>query len=390
MKIPSYLYRNKESGIYYLRMPGKPRKSLRTRDPKTARRLRDMSVYVAHSSEMLNIEHNGTKLRIEYDDPKKELETAKELIATLNQSGGSRDAEGVLYPSPLARECHKPISSEHKFSLLIKDFISHKETEKAWVPKTRYENEIILNTFLEIVSDIDIGKFTHEKARDYVNVLKRLPPNRNKNALYRGLSIEEILRRKPIKTISVSAIRRHTEVISSLLNWAIQQGYITVNTLAGKTPKEHRRPDEERLAFTQDDLKRLFSKEKRGLHSYCYWLPYIALYSGMRIEESCQLRTVDIKESEGVWYFDIHGNLKNRYSERKVPIHSRLIELGFLDYVRRLPEGLIFPDLRKGNKQKYSEQPSKWFGRYRGQGRGKTPSEDVSFVQAYLCVDSCE
>jgi hypothetical protein len=162
---------------------------------------------------------------------------------------------------PVSYGGHKPVSQLHKFSLLIQDFIAHKEKEKAWVPKTKYENEIILNTFMEIVGDIPIEEFDHEKARDYVSVLQRLPPNRNKNALYRGLSIEQILDKNPTKTLSVSAIRRHTEVISTLLNWSIGQGYITANIIAGKSPREHRRPDEQRLAFTQDDLKRLFSVE---------------------------------------------------------------------------------------------------------------------------------
>jgi hypothetical protein len=62
VKIPTYLYRRK-SGIYYLRMPGKKRKSLRIRHPEIAKLIRIQ----VESTEMLDIEHEGTKLHIEYD-----------------------------------------------------------------------------------------------------------------------------------------------------------------------------------------------------------------------------------------------------------------------------------------------------------------------------------
>ena len=51
-----------------------------------------------------------------------------------------------------------------------------------------------------------------------------------------------------------------------------------------------------------------------------------------------QLRFKDIRQVEGYWVFDINkadkGNrLKNRPSIRLLPIHSQLIDLGFLNWV---------------------------------------------------------
>jgi integrase len=40
--------------------------------------------------------------------------------------------------------------------------------------------------------------------------------------------------------------------------------------------------------------------------------------------------------------------LKNKQSPRLVPVHSELVRLGFLDYVRALPQdGLLFPGLKR-------------------------------------------
>ena len=74
--------------------------------------------------------------------------------------------------------------------------------------------------------------------------------------------------------------------------------------------------------------------------------PLIGLYSGMRLEEICQLYCEDIVEKNSIWCFDINQNpskdgtvdkqLKNLNAVRLVPIHDRLRELGFLEHVQKM------------------------------------------------------
>src|SRR3546814_6367735 len=73
------------------------------------------------------------------------------------------------------------------------------------------------------------------------------------------------------------------------------------------------------------------------------WLPLIALYSGMRLEEIARLRPGrDIEKIAGIWCFRIQEHddpepwsPKSEAGERIVPIHSRHIELGLLDLAKR-------------------------------------------------------
>ncbi len=69
-------------------------------------------------------------------------------------------------------------------------------------------------------------------------------------------------------------------------------------------------------------------------------VPLIAAYTGARREEIAGLMPKDIIKVECTLCFDIDGNdlrrIKNLPSQRKVPIHSHLIELGFMDYVEAL------------------------------------------------------
>lgn len=76
------------------------------------------------------------------------------------------------------------------------------------------------------------------------------------------------------------------------------------------------------------------------------WIPLIGLYSGMRLSEICSLRSADVREVGGIWFFDINSDsqpLKTAAAKRLVPIHPVLIDSGILDYAK-LQETLLFPE----------------------------------------------
>lgn len=81
----------------------------------------------------------------------------------------------------------------------------------------------------------------------------------------------------------------------------------------------------------------------------------IALFSGMRQGEICELEAVDVRQQGGVWFFDITA-AKSEAGVRRVPVHSELVKLGLLEYVRALGSGPLFPgvapagpDLKRGH-----------------------------------------
>ena len=85
------------------------------------------------------------------------------------------------------------------------------------------------------------------------------------------------------------------------------------------------------------------------------WITVMALYSGARLEEIAGLRTADIQEEDGVPYFDLRNSvrrLKTRAARRRVPIHSKQIRLGVLQYVAHVREQgheYLFPNLIAGD-----------------------------------------
>ncbi|WFU41779.1 site-specific integrase [Bradyrhizobium sp. CB82] len=100
-----------------------------------------------------------------------------------------------------------------------------------------------------------------------------------------------------------------------------------------------------------------------------FWVPLIALFCGMRLGEVVQLLKSDVKQENGIWYFDVRGgdgkSLKSASSKRRLPIHHALIELGFLEFVAGGPvSARVFPEIKKGADGYASHNFSKWWGRY--------------------------
>ena len=129
-----------------------------------------------------------------------------------------------------------------------------------------------------------------------------------------------------------------------------------------------------RVPFEQDELKKLldtslFDKEKRS-H---YFILLLALYQGMRSNEICQLLVGDMRKEAGLWVVEISKHsaagksVKTDASSRVLPLHSKVIEAGLVDFVNASDqkEGLrLFPDVTADKEGSYSNNFRGWFKRH--------------------------
>lgn len=105
--------------------------------------------------------------------------------------------------------------------------------------------------------------------------------------------------------------------------------------------------------FSADDLSAIFDPAaytaRMDKPSY-RWLPFLALYSGARLEELASLRLDQLQREGDAWFFDIH-KAKNANSQRRIPLHRVVAESGFLAYAESLCERgatQLFPELKPG------------------------------------------
>ena len=348
------------------------KKSLRTSDKKTAYKL-------AHA---LFVQVNDTLESMKERDPKlksiaMDLTTERKIITvdTGDPERDYQDAKGLLEVINYTtnRNSPTPVIARSTLSEIIEEYCSEKLREKAWTLKSEQENRAIFALLLRIVGDLPSDKITISTAQHYRSTLLTIPPNINKGKL-KNLTIDEIVALGN-SSMSQTTVNKHLTRSASLFKWAEKFDLVDKNYFDGLTVRRKKKASEERPPFSDRDIQLLFSSEHYQKHKYLrpyyYWLPLIGLLSGMRIEEICQLHLEDIKKIEGIWIFDVNDSgkkaLKNINSKRIIPIHSKLIELGFLRYVKKLQlrgQKMLFPELKK-QRDGYSQAASKWFGRLR-------------------------
>ena len=95
------------------------------------------------------------------------------------------------------------------------------------------------------------------------------------------------------------------------------------------------------------------------------------LYHGLRPAEACQLRVADIRYKDGIQCFVISEDgydqrVKTTSSIRYVPIHSALINQGFLDYIAKRKSARciqLFSYKPDGKWEDWSKRYCQQFGR---------------------------
>ena len=243
-----------------------------------------------------------------------------------------------------------------------------------YAEKTILDYQDTHRLLLEVLGDIPVESLTHEHGRTLVQVLKKLPSNRTKK--YPNHSIEEMMKLKNVSLMSDRTVTKHNEKVSALFNWAIKQGYTKENVFQGKMTRSLKKEIIEKH-FTQDELKQILGNnlEQQSFDKNRperFWVTRIAAYSGARLNEICQLNISDIRQEDEIWVMSLLNDaedksLKTQSSNRIVPLHPNLVEIGLIDYMEDVKNSgvvKLFPNLKSETNTRYGSAVSRWFARY--------------------------
>lgn len=185
----------------------------------------------------------------------------------------------------------------------------------------------------------------------------------------------------------LTAVKSLLKFASETLEWLPKQPWRALNIKA--TTENPRRP------WTDAELATIFSAPlhtahvlptaRQGGNEAAYWILLLGLFTGTRLGELCQLRTVDVKTVEGIPVLVLTNEgesqrIKSDAGHRSVPIHSELIRLGFLGYVEAIKAtgtDSLWPALPL-RKDKSSDYFGRWFKDYR-EGLGMVGAGGASF-----------
>lgn len=245
-----------------------------------------------------------------------------------------------------------------------------------WVSKTQHEKADHIALLIEILdANTDVSAISATEAQRIKDTLIRYPRNRRKDPKTRGLPLHEALTVEGVQTLNVQTINKYLQTYGTMFGWAKRNGYVDKNVFDGLSIRLGKKQARvARTAFTdaqvQIILRELLDNPNGYVRlAYQKWGPLIGLYSGARLNEIAQIHLNDIRQQDGIWCFDLNDDdaskrLKTDASRRRVPIHSRLIELGLLDYVQALRESgaqKLFPDFQYCPKNGWGRSLGRWF-----------------------------
>lgn len=299
---------------------------------------------------------------------------------------GAVEQHNVALSTPQPKQSNgNPIS----ISKLTKKYIEEKSKTKGWGEKNEDDILYVLDAFDEYFSPKAANELTRDdflKFRD--EVLPLFPKTKKLNA-FKGKSTIEVTKMKNIPPkegsnakpkeivrIAKTTINKHIGRVSQIFAWAADEaGLIEKNycsNLRYAKPKSSEDKKKSKVPFNNNDLKRWFEKSpnftnklKTTLihHPEYIFIPLIALYLGARNAELTQLHYRDIKEIDGIWCITItdfspdnkeRKRVKGENSLRTIPIADALIDIGFLKYVNKHKNKLLFPAVKYYGK---SQEP---------------------------------
>ncbi|PNQ03630.1 site-specific integrase [Sphingobium sp. SA916] len=279
-----------------------------------------------------------------------------------HESSEARTAGMVVKVPPRPKRPMNPKGRARTVSALLDAYKAAKWD--GWSVSSRKAISPVMRLLRETIGDRDAASIDRAAAREVFELVKSLPMSIGKRAEFKGLTVPEAIaegRRLGSPTIGPNTVNKGYMVqMSAIFNWAADEKWATKNPFSGLSVDDPVEDRDRREPFTMPQLQKLFSAEPWTSRQADaaekpggYWVPLIALYSGMRLGEITGLRIMDVADLEGFPTFMLRPHegrrLKNKESRRNVPLHSELVRLGFLSFLTHRrdigrPEDLLFPD----------------------------------------------
>lgn len=328
-----------------------------------------------------------------------------ELIAQANlaalqvsdkRNSGDLDAEpnAKLITRVKQRESSNAPNGETMMELFDR-YADHLRREDEGGIVTLDEKRRIVDLFSEFVGrKRGIRSIAPQDAVAFHDALAAAPSGYSKRSDCRNLSLRQAIEKGQqlgLRTRATITLNKEAAYLSAFFAWLKKRHYIDAHPcpaadfryrVSRETKDERKRP-----AFGVDNLNTIlqsplgFLKDgKEHLDGQCQpndwrkWVPLICMFTGARIGEVSQLFTDDVHQVQSVWVIRFkrikhrRTRVKSSTSNRIVPVHSKLVEMGFLEFAKRRtaaaalnePEPL-FSGFGPDKRGEWGAKPAKFF-----------------------------
>lgn len=206
------------------------------------------------------------------------------------------EIEKILEEAPFrikevfALQSKKNNADKQTISKLYEVYEAERLRANRWRDKTRKDQQQMIRLLIEL-----LGKDCHPESITRAELLEvrekicKLPPNLTKVPAFKDKSLAEILAMPDVKPMSSTRAYRIISHLRAFFRWIYLHGILESDISSGLVMAKRRskRSDEERVVYSNDDLKslfrtKLFKGEDKLDRPENFFIILIGMYSGMR------------------------------------------------------------------------------------------------------------
>lgn len=219
-------------------------------------------------------------------------------------------------------------------------YFKYQDSIDKWSKSTLQMNIRALKWLERYFEDKDIITINYDDLIEFRSSLLCVPDNVQKY-FEENATFSEIIdgtEEQDLKTLSNNTINKIILRVNQYLTYMCKIKYMSGSDLTiPKYPDDSKK----REAYTYDEIQKI--KEVVENIEEDKFITNIAIYQGMRLKEITQLTKNDIIQNNDMYCIDINTNnektTKTKKSVRLIPIHDKLLEIGFLDFVQSKQDG---------------------------------------------------
>jgi len=331
---------------------------------------------------------DGPVARLRAFDPSGERfsddEIAKALLDVVDeQRSGDEEANRAR----LSRHRPRATTTRRRPNLRLKALYHEWKAGNEPRPQTAGEYEAAVDDFIDFAGDPTISMIDADMLYDYRDEAAKLPASMPRADRSLPFTARVAKHEGATPKCSPPTLKKRVGALQALLTYAFQQRWTSTNTGSGIRIVGYTKKRRNRRSFEDHELATLcacalftdpgsWNTKSRISDVTVFWIFLLCITTGARLEEVGQVALADVRRDGDIVYLDIDEyseeidaedkSVKTEESKRLLPVHQRLIELGFLEYLGALAmlgHTELFPDLKENSVGKRTKEASQKLNR---------------------------
>jgi integrase len=331
---------------------------------------------------------DGPAARLRAFDPSGERfsddDVAKALLDVVDEK---RSGDEEANRARLSRHRPRAINSRLRPNLRLKALFREWKVGNEPRPQTAGEYEAAVDDFIDFAGDPTISMIDADMLYDYRDEAAKLPASMPRADRALTFTARVAKHEGATPKCAPPTLKKRVGALQALLTYAFQQRWTSINTGSGIRIVGYTKKRRNRRSFEDHELATLCSSplfidpaawntKSRISDVTVFWIFLLSITTGARLEEVGQVALADVRRDGDIVYLDIDEyaeeedaedkSVKTEDSIRLVPVHDKLLELGFNDYVNTLAalgHTQLFPDLKENSVGKRTKEASQKINR---------------------------